>query len=122
MSTDLHLADLICPRCCYEVGNGHHDTSFEDGMTIVCHFSDERAEGDRDKRFGPKANAALAALNMYVSDVGRRLTVAQHSALMRRLEAVVETTLDEEKARSEWADAPPLIDASESNGEEGNGR
>lgn len=85
MSTarDLHFADLICPACGSTLGDGHHRRDEQD--QVLCEAGDPE-QWEVDGRFGPKTNAALSAMNMVLSEVGRRLTVGQHSRIMQRIE------------------------------------
>lgn len=93
-ATTFHLADLLCPRCGEFLGNDRHDTALEDGMTVTCNAR-EPEPWELDDRFGPKTNVALNIMNQCLSDMGRRLTVAQHSRVMRRIEETIAVALAE---------------------------
>lgn len=90
-----HLADLICPHCGEMIGNNRHDR--DDADQVICQAVPSPWE--IDKRFGPKTNAAINVMNMCLAEMGRRLTVAQHSRVMHRIEQTVLVALEEGSPR-----------------------
>lgn len=92
-----HIADLICPRCGSSIGDNRHD-NLGDGMQIMC-LVDLSAPHEIDERYGPKTNAAMAVLNGVLIEAGRRLTVAQHGSIMRRVETTVNVALAEAESQ-----------------------
>lgn len=109
----IRLTDLICPRCGRAASHLHTPIAGPDpGFDVECHV-DIDAIYEQDKRYGPSTNAALKVLNTCLIDLGRKLTVAQHSVLMRRVEKTIDIALHEAEQRSAAASPsePVLCDA-----------
>lgn len=109
----LSVLDLICPRCGYRLGSDAHQApewlTREGGQHFVCERTDEELDrpGVRDRRFGPRTDAALAAFNGGLIDYAPRLSVAQHGRLNRRVEDIIVIALEEGPPASPACDRPP---------------
>jgi hypothetical protein len=97
-----HIADLVCPRCGSVVGDDRHD-NLGDGMQIMC-LVDLTKPHELDESYGAKTNAALKVLNGVLIETGRRLSVGQHSSIMRRVETTLDIALAEAATPSSSAD------------------
>lgn len=87
---NIDYGKAICTRCCLPIdGPPHHSRDLNDGLSFECEYADDEAAARLDDRFDGGTNAALSALNHFVIDVAPRLSVGQHSQLMRRLENVL---------------------------------